>query len=265
MTQDQVSQFLGQVKQLGTCEWIYFEGGEPFLFYTLLLNSVKKAAEAGFKVGLVSNAYWATARSDAEECLRPLAGLVQDLSISSDLFHGEELVSGEARNALEAARDLEIPCSLIAVDDPCGSPASQDRGELPICHSSVSYRGRAASALSDSALPCSWQKFAACPDEDLDDPGRVHVDVYGNVHICQGLSIGNLLETPLEEICRNYDPETHPIIRHLLKGGPAELRRAYEWEGRKSYADACHLCYEIRRSLMERFPDLLTPPAVYGV
>jgi hypothetical protein len=32
-----------------------------------------------------------------------------------------------------------------------------------------------------------------------------------------------------------------------------------------SYADACHLCYEARRSLRERFPEVLLPDQMYGV
>ena len=30
------------------------------------------------------------------------------------------------------------------------------------------------------------------------------------------------------------------------------------------YADHCHLCYESRRALRSRFPDVLTPDQMYG-
>jgi hypothetical protein len=31
------------------------------------------------------------------------------------------------------------------------------------------------------------------------------------------------------------------------------------------YADACHLCYEARITLRERFPQVLKPDQMYGV
>jgi hypothetical protein len=69
------------------------------------------------------------------------------------------------------------------------------------------YRGRAAATLAGEAALWSPDRFTECPHEDLREPGRLHVDPFGNLHICQGISIGNLL-TPLGEICRSYDPAT---------------------------------------------------------
>jgi MoaA/NifB/PqqE/SkfB family radical SAM enzyme len=264
MTLEQIHEILRQAQELPSCEWIYFEGGEPFLFYAVLVNSVQVAARAGFKVGIVSNGYWATGKPDAVECLRPFQGMVQDLSISSDLFHGSEAVTSEARYAFEAAEDLEIPCELMSVDEPGVANPVLDKPGLPICQASVKFRGRAASKLADRVEFSSWREFDECPQENLRDPGRVHVDAYGTVHICQGLSIGNLFQTPLEEICRDYNPDEHPVIRHLVNGGPAELFRTHLQNRNASYADACHLCYETRKTLMNRFPDALTPPDVYG-
>jgi hypothetical protein len=269
MTLEQIREILRQAQELPSCEWIYFEGGEPFLYYAVLVEGVKQAARAGFKVGIVSNGYWATGLTDAVECLRPFGGLVHDLSISSDCFHGSEAVSSEARYAYEAAERLEIPCELISVEEPGTisgtiSPAS-DTPDLPICQASVKFRGRAASKLADKVEFSSWREFDECPHEELRDPGRVHVDAYGNVHICQGLLVGNLLQKPLRDMCRDYDAETHSVIRHLVNGGPAELLRALDQPGDPTFADACHLCYETRRKLISRFPDVLAPPNVYGL
>ena len=44
------------------------------------------AQQMGFRVGIVSNAYWATSLQDAMECLKPFAGVLADLSVSSDLY-----------------------------------------------------------------------------------------------------------------------------------------------------------------------------------
>jgi hypothetical protein len=84
------------------------------------------------------------------------------------------------------------------------------------------------------------------------------------MHICQGISIGNLFERPLAEICADFDPEAHPVLGPLLEGGPAELVRRYDLDHQDGYADACHLCDAARRSLRARFPDTLTPDQAYG-
>ena len=129
------------------------------------------------------------------------------------------------------------------------------------------YRGRAAAKLSPKAKDFPWEQFTACPHEDLREPGRVHLDPFGNLHICQGVVIGNLFDTPLKTICASYDSQTHPVTGPLLRGGPAELARVYNLQpaaGAK-YADACHLCYETRLALRPRFPQELRPDGMYGI
>src|SRR5574341_1540534 len=96
MTLQNIHQILQQAKDLGTIEWIYFEGGEPFLFYAVLLQGVQRAAQIGFRVGIVSNGYWATDTEDARQWLKPFAGLIQDLSISRDFYHSAEKLSEQA-------------------------------------------------------------------------------------------------------------------------------------------------------------------------
>src|SRR4030065_943147 len=82
-----IRQTLRQAQDLGSIEWIFFEGGEPFLYYPIMLRAIQETAKLGFKVGIVSNGYWAIGAEDAFVALQPLAGLVQDLTVSSDLFH----------------------------------------------------------------------------------------------------------------------------------------------------------------------------------
>ena len=66
----------------------------------------RKAAESGFRVGLVSNAYWATSTEDAEIWLEPLVDAVEDLTLSSDLYHSGDPLSTEVRRARAAAQRL---------------------------------------------------------------------------------------------------------------------------------------------------------------
>jgi MoaA/NifB/PqqE/SkfB family radical SAM enzyme len=233
MTLENLRRLLQQAQDLGTIESIYFEGGEPFLYYGLLLAGTREAARLGFEVGVVSNGYWATSVDDALEWLRPFAGLLNDLSIS--------IAQPEAANAASTT------------------------GQLPAAESAVMYRGRAAQKLAVRAPHQLWTQFAECPYENLREPGRIHVDPFGNVHICQGIALGNVFRTSLKEICEAYDPESHPIIGPLLTGGPAELARRYQVPHAEDYADACHLCDDARRKLRQRFPEILMPDQMYAV
>jgi hypothetical protein len=109
-----------------------------------------------------------------------------------------------------------------------------------------------------------WQGFDECPDEDWVEIGRLHLDPYGNLFPCQGVVVGNLRRNSLREIVDTYDPEPHPIIGPLLRGGPAELVRAHGLGVDDGYLDACHLCYAARQKLRTRFDAELGPPQVYG-
>ena len=263
MTLARIDEVLRQARQLGTVEWIYFEGGEPFLYHAILLQGVRRAAESGFRVGIVSNGYWATEPEDAVEWLGEFRGLVQDLSISDDKYHGGEDQLRHARNACEAARKTGIPVGTIAIAQP-DADVDPAVGQLPEGESAVMYRGRAAARLADRARSRPWGGFTECPHEELREPERVHVDPFGNVHVCQGISVGNIFRTPLGDICSSYDPDEHPITGPLLHGGPAELVRRYGLPHAGGYADACHLCDQARHALRRRFPEVLTPDQMYG-
>ena len=264
MSPEQIREVLEQSKRLGTVEWIYFEGGEPFLCRAELLQAVRRANRMGFRVGIVSNAFWATTATEALTCLEPLARLVEDLSISSDLYHADESPSPETRNAREAAEKLGIPVDFISIERPEGTDPNAAVGQIPAGKSGVMHRGRAAAKLSGCVAKTPWNRFTACPFEDLREPERVHVDPLGNVHICQGISLGNVFRSSLEQICAGYIPKEHPITGPLLEGGPTALVRKFEIPHCASYADACHLCYEARRALRDRFPEILAPDQVYG-
>ena len=264
MTLETVENIIEQAKALGTIEWIYFEGGEAFLYYDMLVAGVRLARQAGFKVGIVSNAYWATSDDEAEKWLAPLAGLVDDLSISSDVYHGNEDGVSYPEIAREVARKLGIPVDFISVAAPEATDVAGAAGQLPAGESAVVFRGRAADKLASRVAAKPWEQFDRCPWEDLRTPERVHVDPFGNLHICQGISIGNMFQRSLPRIVDEYDPDEHPIIGPLLAGGPAEIVRRYGVRHEDGYADHCHLCYEARRLLRERFSDVLTPGQMYG-
>lgn len=265
MTLSKIRRVLDSAEEVDTVEWIYFEGGESFLYYPVVLRGIQAAAAKGYKVGIVTNAYWATDVNDALEWLRPLGELVSDLSISGDLYHGSDENDRRVRNAVAAAERLGIPVATMHIVQPEAMQGTSADVRRPEGEFAVRFRGRAAEKLVAKAGRRPWTEFTTCPCEELRDPDRVHLDPDGHVHVCQGISAGNVFRESLKTICEAYDPDSHPVIGPLLEGGPAELVRRYGLPHEESYADACHLCYEARCALRTRFPDVLTPDQMYGV
>ena len=268
MTLSQIRAVLVESRKISSVEWIYFEGGEPFLFYPSLLEGIRLARAIGFKVGIVTNAYGAISAEDAEAWLQPLADLgVAYLSISDDAFHYGSKDASPARCALDAAQKLGLHCGSISIEQPSleeGAGDGQSRGK-PVIAGGAVLRGRAVDKLVAGLPRRPWQDFTECPHEDLADPARVHLDSYGNVHLCQGLSTGNMWQVRLSQMFRDYASERHPICGPLLRGGPARLVAEYDLKHEDEYVDACHLCYLARRTLLDRFPQYLAPRQVYGL
>ena len=264
----QLDQVYRQALEAGTIRKIYFEGGEAFLYYPILVEAVVRAKAQGFWVGIVSNGYWATSEEDAQVWLRPLVEARLDtLELSSDLFHGQTMETPEARRGLAAAHQLGLStASAICIDPPTGyrQPGESKPGES-LTGGGVMFRGRAAEMLVERLPRQPWTTLTACPYEDLADPGRIHLDPLGNLHLCQGVLLGNLFTRPLKQLVAEYDPATHPIVGPLLAGGPAQLVRDYQLGHQSGYVDACHLCYTARQALRVRFPHLLGPDQMYGV
>jgi hypothetical protein len=268
MTFPQIRSVLDESRKIGSVEWIYFEGGEPFLFYPSMLEGVRLARDMGFKVGIVTNAYGAISSDDAELWLHPLAKLgLASLSVSDDSFHYGKGEDSPAKRALAAARKLGIPAAPICIDKPFveAMPGQgQDKGS-PVIGGGAMFKGRAVEKLVAGLPRRPWHELTKCPHEDLQSPSRVHVDYYGHVHLCQGLSMGNMWQRPLSVLALEYSADSHPIAGPLGKGGPALLARQYDVEPEEEYVDECHFCYLVRRALIDRFPEYLAPRQVYGI
>ena len=267
MTLPQIRSVLSESRKITSVEWIYFEGGEAFLFYPSLLEGIRVARDMGFKVGIVTNAYGAVSGEDAEVWFQPLADLgVAHLSISDDSFHyGEE--NSPPKRGIAAARKLGIPTASICIQKPFveSMPGQgQGKGE-PVIGGGAMFRGRAVEKLTAGLPRRSYHELVKCPHEDLHSPSRVHVDCYGHVHLCQGLSMGNMWQRPLSKLALEYEVNSHPICGPLNKGGPALLAKQYDVDIEEEYVDECHFCYLIRRALIDRFPEYLAPRQVYGI
>lgn len=230
------------------------------------MEAVRLCSKQGLPSSVQTNNYWATTREDAIVWLKPLvkAGL-DSIDISQDEFHHGEELSPSVENALAASHSLNIKVKTLCIKPPEVSlDENIEKGE-PIYLGGPKLRGRAIDKLVEGLPTKDHKDFNECPYEDLENPSRVHLDAYGNLHLCQGLSMGNIWEQPLIEILKKYDPCNHPITGPLLDGGPANLAKTYGIEHDSESVDACHFCSRTCLSLIDRFPKYLTPKQVYGL
>jgi hypothetical protein len=264
-TLDQIQKVLDDAKKIQTVEWIYFEGGEPFLYYPLMLKGLQLAKAMGFKTGIVTNNYWATTIEDAKLWLKPIIESgIDDLSLSNDLFHNHDSEENSAIIAEEAAQELGFSVNSICIEKPSIQAPSDDKGASVVGGGAL-FKGRAVEKLVNGLPTKSVENFVECKHEELVTPKRVHIDSFGNVQVCQGISIGNMWLKPLSKIIKEYDVAKHPICGPLSTGGPYELAQIYGIKLNDKFIDECHYCYTVRKELTNRFSEFLTPLQVYGI
>jgi hypothetical protein len=231
-----------------------------------MLYGLKAAKELGFKTGIVTNAYWATSIEDAKEWLKPIAAIgLSDLSISDDVYHYGKTEENLAQYAYEAAKATNLPVGKISIEDPKKYMDKIEWKGKPVVKGAVMFKGRAAEKLVEGVPTRPWREFHECLDEDFAHQTRVHVDPFGYVHVCQGITIGNVKQARLVDLFANFEPEKHPICGPLLKGGPAGLVREYGVKHEEEYVDECHLCHSTRLKLRKKFPHILAPDTIYGL
>jgi len=265
-TLKQISEILDEARKISSMNYISVEGGEPFLYYPIMVRAVRESVNRGFHVEVLSNCYWATCPEDAVEWLLPLAEAGDvELTLSSDLYHGEMWATDNVKNAVKAAKSLNMKAGILAVKNPEAKTPCPDQIEgVKVDLWELMYRGRACSKLADKAEKKEWREFTKCPYEDFAKQERVHVDPLGYVHVCQGIAIGNAWRKPFAEIVEEYNPYVNPILEPLIRGGPVALVEKFNLPHGEVYADACHLCYEARQMLRSKHPQILTPDQMYG-
>ena len=118
-TLEQMNSVFDEIKKIGSITGVYFEGGEPFKYYPLMLEGIRIARASNLTVGIVTNAFWANSEADAELWLRPLLALgIDDLSISDDIFHQGTDGPNTAQIARKVAERMGFPAASICITEP---------------------------------------------------------------------------------------------------------------------------------------------------
>ena len=265
-TFNELEGLLEQASAIEGVKWVYFEGGEPMLYFPLLERGIALATQLGLDTGIVTCGYFSVTRQDGERWLGRLkeAGL-KAIDVSLDALHGTRDACTHARNLIDAAKAMGLRTTMISISDPRGVEEDLELmmrpGEEP---SPALIRGRAAHDLVEGLDTYPADRFTECSIEHLEEPRRIHVDPYGNVHVCQGILAGNVWDSSLAQVVTSFDPRNHPILGPLVEGGPAALIREHMPWSKESYASECHACYEVRRTMRLAYKAYLGPAQVYG-
>jgi len=284
----EASRYLEELLNMHPLQSVWVHGGEPFLYFNCLEHMIKEATKLGIaRKGVITNSFWAKSIEIAKKKLRKLkeAGL-NALVFSFDFFHQEFIPVEFVKNTLIAAVDLEF--ETIYVDSYFVNDLTSENYFNKITKKNLEILGDIED-VEFHRLPMGVEGRATelreylnlkpelpsgeCPvpfwiDGDLKNPETIEIDCEGNVTLCPGISIGNTNIQSLTKILNDYDVEKHPILSIVSNEGPIGLLKLAEGHGfqhNQNFVNECHLCYDARLKLLDKFPQYLAPRQVYGL
>ena len=287
MNYEDIRRWLTELKNTQPLEGITVHGGEPTVYFDSLLFAISMAKQLEItRRGIITNGYWATTASSAQNTLRKLqeAGLTQ-ITFSVDSFHQEFIPFEDVRRGVEAASrmsfdhiwvdsqflDLEKPSNDFDIRTQKMLDALSEIPGIEISTYQVDFEGRAADMLSNLVPTHSDPPTGKCQPpywlgKNLTEPKTIEIDYEGNITLCPGICIGNANTTPLPRLLIEYEPRDHFIIQQLTEKGPIALFELVKEKGvsvKQKFVDECHLCYEMRKQLRAYYPQLLQPQQCY--
>ena len=265
---------------------VHITGGEPFLRFEILKETLKIAQEErlGGLEKVETNAAWCVNDDITQKRLSELAeyGLTK-LQISTDCYH-QQYVPSEC-----VQRGIRIATEILGEDkvqvrwrdfaaDPIHTEAMTDKDRNEVFTEALKkiperMVGRAAEDLSHlvEQKPIEKLKSSGCRKSHMAAKG-VHIDGAGNVFssTCIGIITGKISHNySLKDLWLDYNFTNHPIWSILTESGPyglAQHATGFGFSPRETYCGKCHLCYDVRKYLFEKgiYPDHLGPEICYG-
>jgi MoaA/NifB/PqqE/SkfB family radical SAM enzyme len=260
---------------------VHITGGEAFLYWDHLQKILETAQKQNLgTLDLIeTNGFWATSDNIIRERLQRLDELgMYRFKISTDPFHQEYVDIEPVRRLAKIAVEMLGPQRVLVrwqkyLDNPAqikqSPPAEREHQYIQaIKEYPCRFTGRAAGKLAELVASKSIESIAAmnCKSDFLGAKG-VHIDPFGNVFsgTCSGIIFGNIKnviarsaatkQSSLKDIWKNFHPKQNDIIHTLFSSGPAgllEMAQNAGYQKRKSYADKCHLCTDIRQFLLRK-------------
>jgi MoaA/NifB/PqqE/SkfB family radical SAM enzyme len=243
----------------GLMKSVHFAGGEPFLYFTQMLELCRHAQKNGFVGTLVTNGFWGKNKERAKGMFTKLveAGLVR-VELSTDVFHQEHLPMGVIRSAIEVLKELGIAISLRVittkkhpVDETICQLSLDLIDGIEIMGSPVVPTGRALTAIASDEYYLSETGAIGCCDMMLNLTVRPDGGVFP---CCAGseqnpsLALGNIRELLIDVIVRNA--ERNLMVKRLVHSGPASFFPILAQAGLahkidSQYTNICHLCSQV--------------------
>jgi len=230
-----IKDLIRQAAMLNSVRSIVFTGGEAFLEYSSLIESIALCEELGLEASAVTNGYWALTAQTATKKLKELKGL-KTLNVSTDSFHQEFIPADRIRNVIESCHELGIKCvvRISYLNDPASEIGIIKKqltgldGLYTIVAIPVAPFGRAATLIDTCSIYAYDPNGIPCCGAD--DPV---IDANGDVKFCPGglfshpenslLKIGNIYYETLGEIKKSAN--LNPIVQMLRLHGPSGLVR----------------------------------------
>jgi len=279
LNHDLAREALASLEQPEPLAWQHVSGGEPLLFEAELHRLLEVIQEHGSKtVGVASNGFWGDTQLRAQQTVEQLKQRgVNGVCLSADSYHQQQIPASYVHTAAEQVSVQGLgKHSFIVCCYPEGDaqPDETETFAIPFAPVPVRRIGKGSvvveknEAGQEQRIPDSpCRNLCCCLGETSPfEPQMVWIDPYENVMICYGLIIGNLKEHSLGNILRDYSVDQSPLLAVLAEEGPAGLYRRAVTEGCQPegpFADECELCWRVRSSLRDTFPDRLGPDECY--
>lgn len=270
---------------VGLNHGLHFTGGEPFMNFNLLLESIGMAHDLGIpSIFVETNCFWCTDDETTRDKLKRLKDSgSKGILISANPFVIEQTPFERTQRANRIGREV-FGRNVLLYQELFYSQFEKlgFRGALPFqeylkSHSeSLRYAelipmGRAVHQLGYLFRNYPAKTFGGLScKEELTRDWHVHVDNYCNYvpGYCGGISLGDARN--LHAFCNEgVDLEEHPILHALI----TNLRALYEFavkefnyqERIEGYISKCHLCLDIREHTIKEGGDFgeLEPKELY--
>jgi len=286
LSAEMVAKVLADLNGKQNLKWMHFSGGEPLLNEENL-EAVVKTARSQFSgaIGLSTNAYWAASTAVANQKVAWLKSIgVDGIAVSCDAFHQAFRSVEYPARAVKAieAHQLKKHSYLIGTllkDDQKDAGAknaltrellrlAKGGTEIPIALPENRAIGKGRLHLPEAThtqvLPCS--ELSCCLGQRSPfNPAMIWIDPYGNVLICYGVKVGNILEQDLSEILENYDPQHHVVTQILSGETPDKLGRLVDNADELRFYDSCDACYQLRKMIKGKYPECIGPDEHFPV
>jgi MoaA/NifB/PqqE/SkfB family radical SAM enzyme len=257
---EEILRLMSEAALIDDGEPLYFHltGGEPFLNFDLLLETVRHGASLQGEVSCVTNAYWAKSAEVARQKLGALreAGLTA-LAVSISRFHQRYVPLRYVRLALEAAASVglstELKGAVTTSDLQPGGLRDQWKSQLDADEINifpvVPYLRSGVTLPEEEYYREPGLPPQVCPEEILCvEPDGAAMSCCGQAPSTLFLKLGNIRENSLDTLHQRFNEAGRQRI--LRERGPIAFAQAAIAAGlghrlREGYAGPCDLCVHI--------------------